>query len=94
MHTLQKTLLTSALSLLCTTTIAQQKVVRPAPVNLWMDVSTSSFAGMPNMESMGAGGSLFGGLVGAASGNASLGGVLKTYGQSRTFSISSSIGKA
>ena len=87
MHTLKKTLLTSALSVLCTTTIAQQQVVRPAPVNLWMDVSTSSFAGMPDMESMGAGGSLFGGLVGAASGNASLAGALKTYGQSRTFSM-------
>ena len=87
MHTLQKNLLTSTLSVLCTTTIAQQQVMRPAPVNLWMDVSTSSFAGMPDMESMGAGGSLFGGLVGAASGNASLGGALKTYGQSRTFSM-------
>jgi hypothetical protein len=87
MHTFTKTILATTLGTLCHAAMSQQQVVRPAPVNLWMDVSTSSFAGMPDMESMGAGGGLLGGLVGAASGNAGMGGALKTYGQARTFSM-------
>ncbi len=77
MHTFTKTILVTTLGMLCNAAVAQQQVVRPAPVNLWMDVSTSSFAGMPDMESMGAGGGLLGGLLGAASGNAGMGGALE-----------------
>lgn len=86
MHTLQKTLLASAVGLACCTAISQQQV-RPPKINLWMDVSTSSFAGMPDMESMGAGGGFLGGLTGAAAGGAGIGGALKTYGQARSFSM-------
>ena len=87
MHTFTKTILATSLGMFCHAALSQQQVVRPAPVNLWMDVSTSSFAGMPDMESMGAGGSLLGGLVGAASGNPGMGGALKSYGMARTFSM-------
>ncbi len=86
MHSLQKTLLVSAVAVVCGIAHSQQQV-RPPKINLWMDVSTSSFAGMPDMESMGAGGGLLGGLMGAASGGTGLGGALKTYGQARSFSM-------
>ncbi len=86
MHSLQKTLLASAVALACCMAHSQQQV-RPPKINLWMDVSTSSFAGMPDMESMGAGGGLLGGLVGAAAGGAGFGGPLKSYGQARSFSM-------
>lgn len=86
MHSLQKTLLASVVALVCCIAHSQQQV-RPPKINLWMDVSTSSFAGMPDMESMGAGGGLLGGLVGAAAGGAGFGGPLKSYGQARSFSM-------
>jgi hypothetical protein len=86
MQSLQKTLLASAVTVACCIAQSQQQV-RPPKINLWMDVSTSSFAGMPDMESMGAGGGLLGGLTGAAAGGAGLGGALKTYGQARSFSM-------
>jgi hypothetical protein len=86
MHTLQKTLLAVVAGLTCCTVLSQQQV-RPPKVNLWMDVSTSSFAGMPDMESMGAGGGLLGGLMGAATGSAGIGGALKNYGHARSFSM-------
>ena len=86
MRSLQKTLLASTVAVVCCIAHSQQQV-RPPKINLWMDVSTSSFAGMPDMESMGAGGGLLGGLMGAASGGAGLGGALKTYGQARSFSM-------
>ncbi|MEQ1535577.1 MAG: hypothetical protein ABL923_06835 [Burkholderiaceae bacterium] len=86
MHSLQKTLLVSTVAAVCCIAHSQQQV-RPPKINLWMDVSTSSFAGMPDMESMGAGGGLLGSLMGAASGATGLGGALKTYGQARSFSM-------
>ena len=87
MHKLQKTFLASTVCVACCSAIGQQQV-RPPKVNLWIDVSTSSFAGMPDMESMGAGGGLLGGLMGAAApSGAGLGGALKTYGQARSFSM-------
>jgi hypothetical protein len=86
MHSLQKTLLASTVAAVCCIAHSQQQV-RPPKINLWMDVSTSSFAGMPDMENMGAGGGLLGGLMSAASGGAGLGGALKTYGQARSFSM-------
>lgn len=86
MHSLQKTFLVSTVAAVCCIAHSQQQV-RPPKINLWMDVSTSSFAGMPDMESMGAGGGLLGSLMGAASGGTGLGGALKTYGQARSFSM-------
>jgi hypothetical protein len=81
MHKLQKTLLTSTVCVVCGIALSQQQV-RPPKVNLWIDVSTSGFAGLPDMEGMGAGGGLLGGLMGAGTG-----GALKTYGQARSFSM-------
>jgi hypothetical protein len=86
MHTLRKTLIACTVGFACCAALSQQQI-RPPKVNLWMDVSTSSFAGMPDMESMGAAGGLFGGLVGSAAGNAGMGGALKSYGQARSFSM-------
>ena len=66
--------------------ISQQQV-RPPKLNLWMDLSTSSFAGMPDMEGMAGGGGLLGGLMGAAAGATGTGGPLKTYGHARSLSL-------
>ena len=79
---------------LCFTTVAlaQQQVVRPAKTNLWIDVSTGSMAGMPEMEGTAMGGvaGMLGGLMGGGrggGGSGGMGGALTSYGQARGMSM-------
>ena len=76
-----------AILLLASPLAFSQQQVRPPKLNLWMDLSTSSFAGMPDMEGMAGGGGLLGGLMGAAAGATGTGGPLKTYGHARSISL-------
>ncbi len=56
-----------AASVCCTAALAQTQVVKPPKTLLWMDVSTGSMAGMPELEIPGMGG-LMGGIMGAFGG--------------------------
>lgn len=70
-----------AVAALCSATLAQN--AKPPKVQLWMDVSTGTMAGMPEMDSLptGAGG-LLGGMMGGRAGAAAPGGNT-SYGAAR-----------
>lgn len=55
-------------------------------VQLWMDLSTGTMAGMPEMENLPGGGGLLGGLMGGGAGQG-MGGSNTTYGNARAMSV-------
>lgn len=76
---------------LCTTSLgAHAQSTKTPKVQLWMDVSTGSMAGMPEMDSLPGGGGLLGGLMGGMGGGAPQGmggGSNTSYGHARAMSI-------
>ena len=66
--------------------IAHAQTSKAPKVQLWMDVSTGTMAGMPEMDSLPMGGGMLGGMLGgpAAGGG---GGGLTTYGTARAMSV-------
>lgn len=75
---------------LCIASLGAQAQTTKAPkVQLWMDVSTGTMAGMPEMDSLPGGGGLLGGLMGGMGGGAqgSAGGGNTSYGHARAMSI-------
>lgn len=75
------------LSLFSATLCAQstQQIVRPPKTLLWMDVSTGSMAGMPEMDIPAGLGGLMGGLMGAMGGGNAKSTGKEYYGSARTF---------
>ncbi|MFN3440402.1 MAG: hypothetical protein ACK41V_22080 [Acidovorax sp.] len=76
---------------LCTTSLgAHAQSTKTPKVQLWMDVSTGTMAGMPEMDSLPGGGGLLGGLMGGVGGGAAQGmggGSNTSYGNARAMSI-------
>ena len=75
---------------LCIASLGAQAQTTKAPkVQLWMDVSTGTMAGMPEMDSLPGGGGMLGGLMGGAGGGAQgrAGGGNTSYGHARAMSI-------
>lgn len=75
---------------LCIASLAAQAQTTKAPkVQLWMDVSTGTMAGMPEMDSLPGGGGMLGGLMGGMGGGAQgrAGGGNTSYGHARAMSI-------
>jgi len=76
---------------LCTTSLgAHAQSTKTPKVQLWMDVSTGSMAGMPEMDSLPGGGGLLGGLMGGMGGGVPQGmggGSNTSYGHARAMSI-------
>lgn len=77
---------------LCTTSLgAHAQSAKTPKVQLWMDVSTGTMAGMPEMDSRPGGGGLLGGLMGGVGGGAAQGmgggGSNTSYGHARAMSI-------
>ena len=71
---------------LCLATLSAHAQSNKAPkVQLWMDVSTGTMAGMPEMDNMPGGGGMFGGLMGG--GASGMGGGNTSYGHARAMSI-------
>lgn len=62
-----------------------QQIVRPPKTLLWMDVSTGSMAGMPEMDIPAGLGGLMGGLMGAMGGGNARSTGKEYYGSARTF---------
>ena len=71
---------------LCIASLGAPAQTTKAPkVQLWMDLSTSTMAGMPEMDSLPGGGGMLGGLMGGIGG---MGGSGNTaYGNARAMSI-------
>jgi hypothetical protein len=66
----------------------QAQTARPPKAQLWMDVSTGSMAGMPEMElPAGMGGALAGMMGGGGGGGGARGGASTTYGLARGMSV-------
>ncbi len=75
---------------LCIASLGAQAQTTKAPkVQLWMDVSTGTMAGMPEMDSLPGGGGMLGGLMGGMGGGAQgrAGGGNTSYGHARAMSI-------
>ncbi|MBV7542555.1 hypothetical protein [Acidovorax sp. sic0104] len=73
---------------LCLASLAAHAQTTKAPkVQLWMDVSTGTMAGMPEMDSLPTGGGMVGGLLGGGSGAPGMGGSNTAYGNARAMSI-------
>lgn len=73
---------------LCTTSLgAHAQSAKTPKVQLWMDVSTGSMAGMPEMDSLPGGGGLLGGLMGGGAPQGMGGGSNTSYGHARAMSI-------
>ena len=75
---------------LCIASLGAQAQTTKAPkVQLWMDVSTGTMAGMPEMDSLPGGGGMLGGLMGGVGGGAQgrAGGGNTFYGHARAMSI-------
>ena len=72
---------------LATAAVAQN--VKPPKVQLWMDVSTGTMAGMPEMDSMSGMAGMMGGLMGAR-GPGGGGNSNTTYGMARSMNIAAS----
>ena len=68
---------------------AQAQNTKPPKVQLWMDLSTGTMAGMPEMDSLPGGGGMLGGLMGGMGGGAQgrAGGGNTAYGHARAMSI-------
>ena len=68
---------------------AQAQTTKPPKVQLWMDLSTGTMAGMPEMDSLPGGGGMLGGLMGGMGGGAQgrAGGGNTSYGHARAMSI-------
>ena len=74
---------------LCLAALAAHAQTTKAPkVQLWMDVSTGTMAGMPEMDSLpGGGASMLGGLMGGAAGGAPGSAGNTSYGNARAMSV-------
>lgn len=76
---------------LCIASLGAQAQNTKAPkVQLWMDLSTGTMAGMPEMDSLPGGGGMLGGLMGGMGGGAAPGmggGSNTSYGSTRAMSI-------
>lgn len=76
---------------LCIASLGAQAQNTKAPkVQLWMDLSTGTMAGMPEMDSLPGGGGMLGGLMGGMGGGAAPGmggGSNTSYGNARAMSI-------
>lgn len=69
---------------------AQAQTTKPPKVQLWMDLSTGTMAGMPEMDSLPGGGGMLGGLMGGMGGGAQgrgAGSGNTAYGNARAMSI-------
>ena len=68
---------------------AQAQNTKAPKVQLWMDLSTGTMAGMPEMDSLPGGGGMLGGLMGGMGGGAQgrAGGGNTAYGHARAMSI-------
>jgi hypothetical protein len=75
-----------ALGCVSLSTVAVAQNVKPPKAQLWMDVSTGSMAGMPEMEMPGGLGGMLGGLMGGGGGGGSAGGNTM-YGTARGMHI-------
>lgn len=82
--TLSRAVLLSG-GLLCLAGLAPAQNVKPPKAQLWMDVSTGTMAGMPEMEALGGMGGMLGGFMGGRAGGAS--GSTTHYGQARGMHI-------
>ncbi|MFY3386204.1 hypothetical protein [Paracidovorax sp. MALMAid1276] len=76
---------------LCVASLAAQAQTSKAPkVQLWMDLSTGTMAGMPEMDSLPGGGGMLGGLMGSMAGGSAqgrAGGGNTAYGHARAMSV-------
>ncbi|KZT14259.1 hypothetical protein A1D30_19895 [Acidovorax sp. GW101-3H11] len=68
---------------------AQAQNTKPPKVQLWMDLSTGTMAGMPEMDSLPGGGGMLGGLMGGMGGGAQgrAGSGNTAYGHARAMSV-------
>ena len=73
---------------LCTVSLGvhAQNNTKPPKVQLWMDLSTGTMAGMPEMDSLPGGGGMFGGLMGGGAAQG-MGSGNTAYGHARAMSI-------
>ena len=75
-----------AAGLCMTTLVAHAQSTKAPKVQLWMDLSTGTMAGMPEMENMPTGGGMFGGMLGGG-GAPGMGGSNTSYGHARAMGI-------
>jgi len=73
---------------LCAASPLQAQNVKPPKVQLWLDLSTGTMAGMPEMDMGNPIGGLLGGLMGGGARGGAMGGAPTTYGMARGMGIS------
>ncbi|CAN7154159.1 hypothetical protein LJR129_000096 [Acidovorax sp. LjRoot129] len=73
---------------LCLATLAAQAQTTKTPkVQLWMDVSTGTMAGMPEMDNLPTGGGMLGGMLGGGGSAQGMGGSNTSYGNARAMGV-------
>ena len=73
---------------LCLATLATQAQTSKTPkVQLWMDVSTGTMAGMPEMDNLPSGAGMLGGMLGGGGSAQGMGGSNTSYGNARAMGV-------
>src|SRR4051794_15265439 len=83
MHTMRPLAIAALAALACAS--VQSQNVKPPKAQLWMDLSTGSMAGMPEMDLPAGMGGMLGGMMGSGAGGR--GGAPTSYGMARAQSI-------